>query len=157
MMFACNVVLPDNEFVVVIHSTFDIYYNTRLFGQRGLGSNQMWSLPNLQVATTWSVPFLQIYYAPPNEVTGYDVACQVGKAYNNSCFSVRGISISYVDIFIFNNGTLFELTCFKKHLWTMHLIYHLIFNKLERAFYLKCIKVHQVCIWVEGTILGHLY
>ena len=32
----------------------------------------------------WLFSFLQVYYALPNEVAGYDVAYQVGKAYNNS-------------------------------------------------------------------------
>ena len=35
----------------------------------------------LQVTVMWSVLFLQAYYTLPNEVVGYDVACQVGKAY----------------------------------------------------------------------------
>ena len=49
---------------------------------RGLGSSQARSLPDLQVAAMWYVLFLQVHYARPNEVVGYNVACQVGKAYN---------------------------------------------------------------------------
>ena len=49
---------------------------------RGLSSNRARSLPELQVATTWSVLFLQVHYALSNEVADYDVACQIGKAYN---------------------------------------------------------------------------
>ena len=29
------------------------------------------------------LPFLKVYYTLPNEVVGYDVACQVGKVYNS--------------------------------------------------------------------------
>ena len=82
MMFACNVVLPDSQFEVTIHLTFAICFGTWPFGQRGLGSNRARSLPDLQVVAMWSHIFLQVYYALPNKIVGYDVACQVGKGYN---------------------------------------------------------------------------
>ena len=95
MVFACNVVLPDNQFEVSIHSTFDIWCGTWPFGQRGLSSNQARPLLEFQVVTMW-LPWcivgcapstcaaisLQTHYTEPNEVADKDVACQVGKAYN---------------------------------------------------------------------------
>ena len=47
---------------------------------KGPSSNRARPLPNLPAMK--SVSFLQVYYTIPNEVAGYDVACQVGKAYN---------------------------------------------------------------------------
>ena len=95
MMLACSVVLLDTQFEIAIHSTFDIWCGTWPFGQKGLGSNQVIPLPELQVAVVWlpwstkaCVPWtcatisLHTHYAQPNEFTDYDVACQVGKAYN---------------------------------------------------------------------------
>ena len=39
-------------------------------------------LPDLQVATTWIASLSWVYHTLLKKVTGGDVACQVGKAYN---------------------------------------------------------------------------
>ena len=110
MIFSYNVVLPDSQFEVTIHSTFDIWCGAWLFEQRGLSSNQARLLPDLQVAAvllswrtegcapwTCAVISLQTRYTQLNEVANNDVSCQVGNA-DNICISCFHLILLYLVI-----------------------------------------------------------